>query len=453
MYTERLARFVTDTHDDDIPAGVMAAARDALIDTLGCGLAGAHDPASRITERWLAANGGAPTATVWGAMSKAPPAAAAFVNAVRSHVLDYDDSSLNLRGHPSAVMMSTALAVGEVTQASGKATLAAYACGLEVAAKLSPALGSGHYFKGWHTTATIGIFGAAAIAARLFGLDAAAVRHAFGLAASQACGLTANFGSMTKAFHVGHAARCGIDSAWLAHHGYTANPSIFEGKGNFIATYAGDGAKPLEALLPTLAAPWELDQPGLYRKRFPCCYAAHRPMAALLDLLERGRITTSDIEAIEVGYLPGVQHPMVHHDPQTGLEAKFSTEYCMAAMALDRKVDMDSFEDAAVQRPQVRELMRRVTSRVIDEPGVYNGLTGYNIVRVRAGGIAHEHRMDRTPGSPDWPLVGEELAAKFLSCARRALPENAVQRALDLATRAAALSDIGELLETMRRTA
>lgn len=449
MMTARLASFVTDTREEDIPDTVIAAARDALIDTLGCGLAGAQDPASRIAEAWLAANGGTRAATIWGSTLKTSAAGVAFANAIRAHVLDYDDSSLNLRGHPSAVMMSAALAVGEATRASGKAVLAAYACGLEIAARLSPALGPGHYFKGWHTTATVGIFAATAIAGRLYGLDASTLQHAYGLAASQASGLTANFGSMTKAFHVGHAARCGVDSAWLAQHGYTASSDIFEGKNNFIAVYAGERAKPLESTIATLGAPWELVQPGLYRKRYPCCYAAHRPMAGLLQLLERDRIATSDIEAIDVGYLPGVQHPMIHHDPQTGLEAKFSTEYCMAAMALDRKVDMASFEDAAVQRPAVRALMRKVTSHVMDDPGVYNGLTGYNVLRVRARGTMHELRIDRTPGSPDWPLVGDELAAKFRSCARVCLSEKAAQRALDLATRAPALSDVGELLEAV----
>ena len=449
MHTERLARFIAGTRDDDIPAPVIAAARDALIDTLGCALAGSHDPASRIADQWLASNGGTPAASVWGSTLRVPASGAAFANAIRSHVLDYDDSSLNLRGHPSAVMMSAALAVGEATNASGKAVLCAYACGLETAAKLSPALGPGHYFRGWHTTATVGIFAATAIAGRLMDLDTDALRHALGLAASQASGLTANFGSMTKSFHVGHAARCGIDAASLAGHGFTANSSIFDGKSNFIETYAGERARPLGQLLDGLASPWELAQPGLYRKRFPCCYAAHRPMAGLLELLERERIAASDISAIDVGYLPGVQHPMIHHDPQSGLEAKFSTEYCMAAMALDRKVDMASFDDAQVQRPAVRALMRKVTAHVIDDPGVYNGLTGYNTITVKTGATRHDHRIDRTPGSPDWPLVGDELSAKFLACARATLGAQRSHDALAVAQRAETLPDVRELLAAL----
>ena len=445
MLTEIIARFVTDTPDAALPAGALAAARDALVDTVACGLAGTQDEASRIAEAWVASEGGRGVCRVWGSSLSASAADAAFANAIRAHVLDYDDSALHLRGHPSAVMMAAALAVAESTGASGRAMLTAYAIGLEVGTKLSPALGPGHYFKGWHTTATVGIFAATAIAARLYGLDALQAQHALGLAASQAAGLTQNFGSMTKSFHVGHAAACGIRSAWLAQRGFTANPAVFDGNKSFITLYAGERARPLEESGTRLGQPWELHAPGLYRKRFPCCYAVHRAMAGLLELLQRDGIATADVEEIVIGYLPGVQHPLIHRNPVTGLEAKFSTEYCMAAMALDRKVDIASFDDAAVMRPAIRALMAKVRTYEIPDPNVYNGLTGYNQIAVVARGRKHELRIDRTPGSPDWPLVGEELAAKFLACARTILPEDRARSALRLASTADTLTDVRTL--------
>ena len=237
--TSRFAKFVTTTRPRALDEAVTQAASRALTDTLGVGLGGREDHASGIAAQWLAGAGGAPQATLWGRAGRATAADAAFLNAIQAHVLDYDDSSLNLRGHPSAILVSVALAVGETMNAAGADVLAAYAIGLEVSAKLSPALGPDHYFRGWHTSSTVGIFGATAVAARLFGLDEMQLRHAWGIAASQAAGLTRNFGTMTKALHIGNAARNGIVAAQLAKGGFTGDVDIFDGKGGFVDVYTG----------------------------------------------------------------------------------------------------------------------------------------------------------------------------------------------------------------------
>jgi 2-methylcitrate dehydratase PrpD len=443
--TRQLAEFVANTPSAQVPESVLMAARDALIDTLGCGLAGLEDEPCRIVRELIAEQGGTPQAGVWGSALRTTAADAALANAIAAHALDFDDSSLNLRGHPSALMMSTALAVGECKHASGREVLIAYACGLEVGAKLAPALGPDHYFRGWHTTATAGIFAATAIAARLMKLSAAATCHAFGIAASQSAGLTRNFGSMTKSLHVGHAARCGITSAALAGKGFTANMAIFEGKTGFIEAYRGERHAELADTVTHLGAPWELDEPGLYRKRFPCCYAAHRPAAGLMELLAEHRIAAADIRSIRIGYLPGVQHPMIHHNPQTGLEAKFSTEYCMAAAAMDGTLTIESFEEESVARPAVRALMTKVTSYEIPDDKVYNGLTGYNDIEVETAAGRFSKHIERTPGSPDWPVSGAALEEKFLSCTRKALPGDAARKLLEAASQVAALDDISVL--------
>lgn len=444
--TAILARFVVETATDTIPQPVIAGARHALIDTLGVGLAGSREEASEIAMRWLEDIGGSGPATVWGRAIKVAAADAAFGNGIQAHSLDFDDSSLNLRGHPSATMIPPALAVGEATHASGLEVLAAYAVGLEVASKLSPSVGPGHYFRGWHTSSTIGIFAAAAIAARLWRLSANQLQQAWGLAASQASGLKRNFGTMTKSYHAGHAARCGVLAARLASWGFTADSTIFDGKDGFLATYAADDGKPLAEQLKSLGNPWEIESPGIYVKRWPCCYAVHRPVAGLLELLTQRAINTEDIETISIGYLPGVEQPLIHHDPHTGLEAKFSTEYAVAAAVLDRKLSLQSFSDAMVNRPAIRRLMPRVKTFTLPGNEVHNGLTGYNEVVVQATHGRFDKRIDRTPGSPQWPLSEAEQTEKFLNCAGTVLAPERAAKLLALAQRCDKLADIGELL-------
>lgn len=446
--TAALARFVVDTPTAAVPQQVISSARNVLIDTLGVGLAGSRERPSAIARQYLEDVAGTGPATVWGHFRRVSAADAAFVNGIQSHALDFDDSSLNLRGHPSSTMIPVAFAVGEAVGASGREVLAAYALGLEVAAKLSPSLGPGHYFRGWHTTATVGVFATTAIAARLWRLSAPQLQQAWGLAASQAAGLKRNFGSMTKSYHAGHAARCGVLAARLATWGHTADAGIFDGDDGYLATYGAGGGKPLAEQLLLLGNPWELESPGIYVKRWPCCYAVHRAVAGVLELLAEQPIDVEEIDTVSIGFLPGVEQPLIHHDPRTGLEAKFSTEYAIAAAVLDRKLSLESFTDAMVQRPAIRRLMSRVKSFALPGDEVHNGLTGYNEIVVDTTHGRFEKHIDRTPGSPQWPLTEPERVEKFMDCAGLVLGESGAGELLELLQRCGTLSNIGSLMKS-----
>src|SRR6185295_8607308 len=215
----------------------------------GVALVGSLDEVGEITLAYVAGLGARREATLWATHAGTSMAEAAFVNGVFGHALDFDDVQASVHGHPSTTMIPAAIAVGEAVNASGKDVLAAYALGLEVSGKLGIAFGSGHYQRGWHATATTGVFGTAAVAARLLKLDVTQLRNALGLAASQAAGLLRNFGTMTKPFHAGHAARCGVQSALLARAGFTADTSIFDGKDGFLRVYGDGDAQPLEPLV------------------------------------------------------------------------------------------------------------------------------------------------------------------------------------------------------------
>ena len=249
MITSTLSRFVVETRIDDIPDAVFVASRDALIDTLGVALAGAREPAAEMAARWVEEIGARPQATMWGRPRATSAAEAAFTNGICAHALDFDDSHPSARGHASASLIAAAIAAAEVVGASGREVLAAYAIGLEVAGKIGRIFGHGHLQRGWHPTASVGLLGSTSVAARLWGLEAGQLERAWGLAGSQIGGLVRNFGTMTKPFHAGHAARSGLLSAWLAKQAFTADNAIFDEQGGIFAIYGGDDGEPAEAVI------------------------------------------------------------------------------------------------------------------------------------------------------------------------------------------------------------
>lgn len=445
MITQRIAEFAIETSTSDVPADVMDAVRDALIDTVGVALVGSLDEVGEITLRYVADLGARREATVWGTGVSTTVAEAAFANGVFGHALDFDDVHASVHGHPSTTLVPAIVAAGEAAGASGRDVLAAYAVGLEVGGKLGIAFGNGHYQRGWHSTATTGVFATAAAAARLFGLSVVQLRNALGLAASQASGLLRNFGTMTKPFHAGHAARCGVQSALLAKAGFTADIAILDGKDGFLRTYGEQDSQPLEPLVARLGKPWEAVQPGISYKRWPCCYCNHRAIGVLLDMLQKHDIRPADVQAIEIGFPPGTDTPLIHTNPRTGLEAKFSIEYSAAATVLDGKVGIDTYTDAMVNRPEARAMLAKVRRYRIDDPKMYSGAVGYNDIMVRTTRGAFRVRENRAPGSPDWPMTAAERNEKFLDCAGRVLGSAGARRLLDMAIGMEDLSNVSEL--------
>jgi 2-methylcitrate dehydratase PrpD len=447
MLTQRLAEFVVDIRTQDIPAPVLAGSRHALIDTLGCALAGTLEPAAEIAAQWAQGVSARGPATVWGRNLTSSAAEAAFANGIAGHALDFDDSLPSLRGHPSTTMGPAALAVGEAAGASGADVLAAFALGLEIAGKIGRALGPEHYVRGWHTTATAGIFSSTTAAARLWKLNAQQLQTAWGLAASQCAGLVRNFGTMTKPFHAGHAARVGVMSAWMAQHGFTADENIFDGDNNFFATYGGSDGTPLAATIDKLGQPWEMSEPGIYVKRWPCCYCNHRPIGGMLKLIEQHGIRADEVEAVEIGFLPGSDTALVSSDPHTGLEGKFSIEYNAAAVLLDGKLTLETFTDPMVARPAIRDLMKKVKRYRIEAKGTFSGVVGYTDVMIATKRGRHTLRVDHAPGSPEWPMTAADRTEKFLDCAGRVLGAPGAQQLLDLLEGFEAIANVKTLMK------
>jgi 2-methylcitrate dehydratase PrpD len=439
----RVAEFVVKARLEDCPPEGRARVRSAVLDSLGVTLAGAAEPVARIVREVARAEGSAPLCTVVGTPLRTSATWAALANGTAGHAHDFDDTSFALMGHPSVPLLAALLAAGEVEAADGAAVALGYVVGFEVDAALGSALNPAHYQRGWHATSTLGTLGCAAGVARVLELDLGQTRHALAIAASLASGLKENFGSMTKPYHAGHAARNGALAALLAREGMTASDTALDGAQGLVAATGVAAPAALSEALDGLGRRWHLVETGIAVKPYPSCALTHAAIDSLLDLRRAHGFGPDEIEAIEVGVgrvTPGV---LIHPRPSTALERKFSMQYCAAAAAAEGRVDLASFADGEVANPAVRGLMPRVRM-VVDgslpdrvEQQAWSRVT----VRLRSG-----RTLEGPPGGArghhDRPLTAEALREKFLACA---VPVIGRDEAEGLAEQVAQLEDIPDI--------
>jgi 2-methylcitrate dehydratase PrpD len=421
--TAHIAEFVTKSRWEDCPAEAVETARRAILDCLGVMLAGSVEPAARIVADVARAEGGSPLATVVGTPLRTGTVWAALANGTAAHALDFDDTNFAMMGHPSAPVLSAALAAGELVMADGRALVHAFLLGFEVETSMAAVMNPLHYEKGFHATGTLGTMGAAAAAARLLGLDAAQTRAALAVAASQASGLKENFGTMTKPLHAGHAARSGVLSALLARDGFTASEQAIEGpQGYFAVLSAG---KRDERVLGSLGAPWKILETGVAVKPYPSCACTHSIIDSALELQRTHKITPEQVAEVTVGVNTAVPRILIHSNPRSGLEAKFSGEFSAAAALCEGRVGIATFRDDKTDDPAIRALMKRV--RLVVDPTIPGDLERHMWTRVTVR--LHDGREVTiaprpVPGHPGLPLSMDQLREKFMDCARLVLPED-----------------------------
>jgi 2-methylcitrate dehydratase PrpD len=421
--TSHLAEFITKSRWEDCPPEAVEAAHRAILDCLGVMLAGSVEPAARIVAEVARAEGGSPLATVVGTPLRTGAVWAALANGTAAHALDFDDTNFAMLGHPSAPVLSAALAAGELALADGRALVHAFLVGFEVETSMAAVVNPPHYEKGFHATGTLGTMGAAAAASRLLGLDAGQTRAALALGASQASGLKENFGTMTKPFHAGHAARSGVLSALLARDGFTASEQAIEGpQGYFAVLGAG---KREEQALDALGAPWKILESGVAVKPYPSCACTHSIIDSALELRRTHGITPEQVAEVTVGVNAAVPRILIHSRPRSGLEAKFSGEFSAAAALCEGHVGLATFRDDKVEVPAIADLMKRV--RLVVDPAIPGDMERQMwtrvTVRFRDG---HEVSLGPrpVPGHPGLPLSMDQLREKFMDCARIVLPED-----------------------------
>ena len=429
---------------DDLPSEAIHWAKVGLLDYIGVTLAGSTEPAAQLAMQALGVPGGGASA-VFGTARRLNGLDAALVNGTASHALDFDDCNNTFGGHPSVPLLPALFALADETGATGRDFILAYVTGFEVETKIALGVHFHHYTKGWHPTATLGTFGAAAACSRLLGLDESRTAIAIAIAASLASGIKANFGTMVKPLHVGHCTRNGLFAAQLARAGFTANAdSVFEHKQGFFNVFNGEGTYDAARVLARWADPLDIAQPGIAIKQYPCCGSTHPALDAMLATVREHDVRTDDVERIEVWTHPRRLEHTNRPAPKSALDAKFSVQYCLARALIDRRIMIEHFEGEAYREPAVQRVLACVHAAPYgtDRFPAENHFGAEVHVHTRDGRTL-ESKVDQPFGRTSAnPLPKERLKEKFENCARRVLDAEATAAIYDAVERFETLSDV-----------
>lgn len=430
----------------DLRPAVAHQATRCLIDWLGVAIAGSRHPSVRILRRYAASGGGAPQATAVGRQARTNVALAAMLNAQAAHVLDFDDtySTNETTLHGTAPILSAAMAVGEWRHRSGHDVLVAFARGYEVGIRVARALGPAHYAAGWHVTGTAGHLGAAAAAGKLMGLSGERLAFALSLAATQAAGMKAVYGTMGKAFHAAKAAHDGVLSAILVDAGFTCADDAIEAERGLLALYTRR-ANPQRLLSPGGRHP--LLDDGF--KPYPCGSLTHAAIDTALDATAGHDLSPASVERVEVRVNEHTASVTGIEAPRTGLEAKFSAQHCIAVVLARRRAPaLADFTDAAARDATIAALRRRV--RLVVGPRYAKDRADIKI-HLRDGRVLQAIAA-HARGTSQRPLEDAALDVKFIALAEPVIGDRAV-RLLSLARSFEKRADVGGLLRLTRPSA
>ena len=425
--SNELCKIIHAARFESLGADCVARVKQAIMDGVAVAFAGCGETPVAIGVAHAKSLGGTPQASVWGWGFKASVVQAANLNAMATHVLDFEPM-WSPPTHAVSPTVPVALALAELNGATGREIIAAVAKGLEIQGRMQYA---GNQFVPehipFHPPGYAGVLGSAVVAAELLGLTVDELRYAIGIAASRAGSLLANVGSMTKCTHCGNAAAAGLDAALLAQRGFTANPDVLEAHKGMIATFYADGFD--EARLLAYGKPYRVVDPGLAIKMFPSQFGTHYAITAGLDIHKQAgnaaRIRKVRIVSPVMKYIDRPQ-------PVTGLAGKFSLQYTAAAAILDGKVGIASFSDERRFRPDMVDLLAKMT--LAQDPAIVGDFHHMHVA-IEAdlddgrtvNAICHGPK-----GSWGKPLAPSDHRDKLLDCFQRALPAEQVGKLIAL---------------------
>jgi 2-methylcitrate dehydratase PrpD len=438
--TRRLAARSAATRLADLTPDAVVVARHCILDLLGCTLAGSADPLVGILLAELAEQGGAAQSTIIGHGVRLPPASAALVNGASGHALDFDDVNIAMPGHPSVAILPALLALGQARAASGAALIAAFVAGYELQCRIGRMIAPGHYDGiGFHATATIGSFGAAAACAHLLGLDAERTATALGIAGTQAAGLKSMFGTMCKPLHAGKASYHGLLAAKLAARGFTSRPDVLECAQGFARTHSPD-YDPEAALADP--GPDGYLRANLF-KYHAACYLTHAPIEAARRLRVQHGLRPERIARIVVRIDNAADRICNIAEPRTGLEAKFSLRQTVAmALAGIETGALESYAEEYTADPRLAALRERTE---------FDFQSGWPHPRAEidlhlTDGTRLNAKHDAGVPAADLAEQGSRLEAKFLALAVPVLGDARAADVCALIGRFEALTEIDTLM-------
>jgi 2-methylcitrate dehydratase PrpD len=403
--TRQLADFVAGSRWRDIPPAVRREGIRGLLNYAGCALGGCGDEAIALAIRVLSPSFGEPQAGIIGRVERCDMLNAAFLNAASANVLEYDDTHLPTVMHPAAPIAPGLFALAETRDASGVEVLHAFILGVEASCRVGNAVMPHHYRRGAHITATCGIFGAAAAAGKLMGLDPVRMNWALGHAATQSAGLVESLGSMSKSIGVGNAARNGLAGALFAEAGFTAAEQAVEGKYGFAAV-ASDTVE-LSKITDGLGEKWEI-LANAY-KPYPCGVVLFPVIDACLELRKRIGVPVDRIAQVMVRGHPLLRERTDRPDVADGRSAKVSLQHSVAATLIYGAAGIAQYTDAAVADPTVRALRDRVAAEDDASIPVEAALV---TAQLDDGSNLNEHVRDGR-GTPGRPMSDIELDSKI----------------------------------------
>lgn len=443
--TEQIARFITTTRYGDIPQPVRAATRTIVLDGLANLLAGSRQPELAYIHRYAERLGGRPECTVVGVDYRTNPVLAAFANGAAMHVLDYEPQGIPST-HGTSTLLPGVLALAEVNGCSGREVLSAFAVGWEIQQRIAMAARKSES-RPFHPPGIYGPPSAASACAKLLGLDERKVRMALGIGASRTGALFANNGTMTKCTHPGNSCRMGVEAALLAADGFGAHEAIFEAGRGYVETIFGDEFI-WDDLLGGLGERWNLEQYGFNIKRYPAQINMQWATESVVMLREKHGIRAEDVEWLEIeasSRRPGLSRPA----PATGLDGKFSYQYVAAVALTQDQVGIDSFSDAVRFSAPVESALKKIRLKPNRDIST-STLETWVQARVKLkDGRELVERCDAYRGSARNPIGLEQHLVKVRDCMRRALPENAIERVIELVDGLEELQDARVLVRAL----
>jgi len=426
--TDEVVAFIAAATFRDFPAEAIRIGKRCVLDGLGLMLAGSAQDCTRIVREFSLNSGQGSEATAFGKDSvKLSAALAALVNGTAGHAMDWDDTQLSttpdrtfgLLTHPTIPPLAASLAVAEMRGGvSGRDFLTAFVTGFEVECKIAESIRPEHYEKGFHSSGTVGTFGAAVAAAKLIGLDRQQLRNLLGMTASMASGIRVNFGTMTKPLHVGRAAQNGVSAALLAQGGFEADPDGLDGPWGFFQVF-GRGVD-AERIVDKLGNPYSIVEPGVSVKPYPCGSLTHPSIDAMRAIVMENDLKPDDIQEVVLYAGNNILNPIRYTTAENELQAKFCMPFLLAAILISRKAGVQEFTHAFVHSQDVRTLMQRIRTEfdpAIEAKG-YDKMRSRVEVTLKNGKKIVRDADDRYRGGPENPLSDDELIEKFTDCSQ-----------------------------------